>query len=498
MNGDLLPFTPAEFAFIGVYLLSLVGIGWLGFRARREHTLADFYLGGKRIGLFVLVLTLYATQYSGNSMFGYTGKAYRIGYSWILCVHFMTAIVVFYLLLAPRLHALSKKLGFITPADYLDHRFNFPCLSLVATLAMIYAIGNYLLAQMMAMGRALEGLMPQSSQNAYVYGVILLALIIVIYETLGGFRAVAWTDMIQGSILLVGLLVLLALICYYVGTPGSATQKLLASGPEGVAKVVPPDANRCREWLSYVFLVGLGGALYPQAIQRIYAARSAATLRRGLAVMAFLPLTACLITALVGVIVAAYQPGLQDAESDKILTVVCRHIQQQSLFGRWFVVVLFAAILAAIMSTADSVLLSIASMLTKDLYGRYARPNASEAALARMGKIVSWVTIAIVVHLAIVCRNATLMQVLDRKFDILVQLSPAFFLGIHWKRLRAGPTLVGLIVGMSIALTLAICGYGKIGGVHAGIFGLAANVVIAVGGSLLAGHKHPLPRGESR
>ena len=84
MNGDLLPFTPAEFAFIGVYLLSLVGIGWLGFRARREHTLADFYLGGKRIGLFVLVLTLYATQYSGNSMFGYTGKAYRIGYSWIL------------------------------------------------------------------------------------------------------------------------------------------------------------------------------------------------------------------------------------------------------------------------------------------------------------------------------------------------------------------------------------------------------------------------------
>ena len=155
--------------------------------------------------------------------------------------------------------------------------------------------------------------------------------------------------------------------------------------------------------------------------------------------MAFLPMTACLITVLVGVIAAAYEPGLKDAESDKILTVICRQIQQESLFGRWFVVVLFAAILAAVMSTADSVLLSISSMLTKDLYGRFARPHASQRELALVGKICSWATIAIVVHLAIVCRGMTLMQVLDRKFDILVQLGPAFFLGLHWRRFRRAP-----------------------------------------------------------
>jgi len=202
--------------------------------------------------------------------------------------------------------------------------------------------------------------------------------------------------------------------------------------------------------------------------------------------MAFLPMTACLITALVGVIAAAYEPGLHDAESDKVLTVVCRHIQQQSLFGRWFVVVLFAAILAAVMSTADSVLLSIASMLSKDLYGRFARPRASEAELAFVGKVFSWVTIAVVVHLAIICRGVTLIQVLDRKFDILVQLAPAFFLGLHWKRLRGGPTLVGMIAGVALAVTLAACGYGKIGGIHAGIFGLWLNLLIVVIGTMVA------------
>jgi len=107
VNSELMPFEPAELAFIGVYLLSLLVVGWLGLRAKKDDSMSDFYLGGKGVGLFVLVLTLYATQYSGNSMFGYTGNAYRIGYAWLMCVHFMTAVVVFYLLLAPRLHFLS-------------------------------------------------------------------------------------------------------------------------------------------------------------------------------------------------------------------------------------------------------------------------------------------------------------------------------------------------------------------------------------------------------
>ncbi len=101
--GDLIPFTIAELAFIAVYLLSLIAIGLFGFYARRENSLRDFYLAGPGIGFVVLLLTLYATQYSGNTLFGFSGATYRRGYSWALSIHFMTAIVVFYLLLAPKL-----------------------------------------------------------------------------------------------------------------------------------------------------------------------------------------------------------------------------------------------------------------------------------------------------------------------------------------------------------------------------------------------------------
>ena len=75
MNSDLIPFNGYELAFIGIYLTSLIGIGWLGLRARRENSLRDFYLAGPGIGFVVLLLTLYATQYSGNTLFGFSGKA---------------------------------------------------------------------------------------------------------------------------------------------------------------------------------------------------------------------------------------------------------------------------------------------------------------------------------------------------------------------------------------------------------------------------------------
>ena len=489
MSEELVPFTNSELAFIAAYLLSLIGIGWAGYRARREDTLRDFYLASHGIGFVVLVLTLYATQYSGNTLFGFSGQAYRIGYPWAMSLHFMTAIVVFYLILAPQLFRLSRKHGFITPSDFLQHRFQSGSLCLVATIVMIVAIANFLLAQLMAMGNALEGLTSFDPATAYSVGVIVLALIVVVYETLGGFRAVAWTDVIQGSVLLVGFMVLLGMVFAEFGTLEDATRELLRreSAITGVApatesKVLPPEPLRSREWFSYILLVGIGGAMYPQAIQRIYAARSSRSLRLSLSVMAFLPLTTALVALVVGIMGSAHVPDIERA--DTILTVVCRRIQEGSVFGRWLVVVLFSAILAAIMSTADSVLLSISSMFTKDIYGRYVRPTATEAELTHLGKACSWTLMAVLVVLAILMRGTTLVELLDRKFDLLIQLGPAFFLGLHWPRLRAGPTLAGIALGLTIALGFAVCGISRVSGIHPGLFGLAANLLVAVGGSL--------------
>ena len=100
---ELLPFGAGAWTVIFLYIGSLLLFGWYGYRSRTENTLNDFYLAGPGFGFFVLLLTLYATQYSGNVFFAFTGMTYRIGFSWIMSTYFMLAIVVFYLVYALRL-----------------------------------------------------------------------------------------------------------------------------------------------------------------------------------------------------------------------------------------------------------------------------------------------------------------------------------------------------------------------------------------------------------
>lgn len=479
------PFSPAETAFIACYILSLVVIGWLGMRAQKEKSMQDFYLGGRGIGFIVLLLTLYATQYSGNTLFGFTGKAYNVGFQWLVCVHFMTAIVVFYTMLAPKLFSLAKAHGFITPADYLAHRFGDRAMSAFASTVMILGLANYLLAQLKALGEASRGFLLEHPTEAYIAGVIALALIIVVYETLGGFRAVAWTDVIQGFVLMFGFAIVVWLVFQQFGGLGRAID-LLQSQAEHRSKVVPPQGQQVSEWVSWILIVGLGGALYPQAVQRIYAARSASTLRRSLAVMAFLPLTTTLIAVLFGVVASAQEDIQVDGSGDAILTTVCRIVQEQSPAARWLVVVLFAGVLAALMSTADSVLLSISSMFTKDIYSVYIAPNATQAELTRIGKFCSWIVIALMTLAAIVLRDITLVTILKIKFELLVQLAPAFIIGVNWPRLDRRWTFAGMVCGVFVALLITFTIGGRIAGIHAGLYGLAANLFLAVGGSLLA------------
>ncbi len=485
---EVLPFGLGAWAFVSCYLCSLLLIGWIGYNARRENTLEDFYLAGRGFGFVVLVLTLYATQYSGNSVFGVAGAAYRVGFGWLISVHYMLAIIVFYRVFAPRLHALSRRRAYVTPVDYLRERFGSRGLSLLASIVMIIALNNYLLAQLMTMGRALQGLAGPYGDVAYNYGVVALALIMLVYGTLGGIRAIAWTDVIQGAVLLVGFIVLLIMLVDEFGPLSAATERVLAS-PDAV-KIARPSSSMLREWASYILIVGMGGALYPHAIQRIYASKSQRTLNRSLAVMAFLPFVTALIAVIAGIYGLAYVTGLEGAGTDQVLASLLRVIQANSLLGYGIVVLIFSAVLAALMSTADSAMLAISSMFTKDIYGVHIRHDASEADMTRIGKRCSWIVVGALAALAIALKEqASLIGLLDRKFDILVQLAPAFMLGIHWLKLEAGPVLLGLIAGLTISLMLAFGPFdfvvaGKIWGIHPGLFGLAVNASVAVLGSL--------------
>ena len=474
-----LGFGPGALILIGLYLVSMIGVGWLGRVRRQSDSMVDFYLAGRSMGFAVLLLTLYATQYSGNTMFGYTGKSYRIGFEWTVSVLFMFSIIVGYLLFAPRLVAIARKADFITPGDYIRHRFRSPVLTLLATVLMIYALGNYTLAQLKAMGAAVEGITDGGVPSEY--GIISLAVIMVIYETLGGMRSVAWTDVIQGVVLLTGFTILLFVI---PGLGGGMTRVVEALSISEPAMVVAPSLEMCNTWISFVVLLGCGAAIYPQAIQRLYASKSVRGLKRSLAVMAFLPLTTTLIALFCGLTARVVLPGIEGVETDQVLARLCALIMQQSEMGYWFVVVVFAAALAALMSTADSALLSISSMFTRDVYQAHLRPDSTEAELTLVGKVISWVVVAVLVIVAIRTEK-TLVRLLELKFEVLIQIVPCFFLGLYWKRLSSRVVLAGMLAGLAVALGLTLAGLPKVYGFHAGVVGLGLNFTICAMGTLL-------------
>jgi len=275
---------------MAVYLAALLGLGWLGRVSRREESLRDFYLGGSSFGFAVLFLTLFATQYSGNTLLGFAGRSYQQGATYVVSVTFMILVITIMMIYAPRLFRLARRFGYITPVDFVFHRFGSHGLRVMSVLLLCWGLANYILEQLVAMGHAVEAI--SSGRIGFMTGVVLLAVVMLIYESLGGMRSVAWTDVIQGALLGVGCFAILYILVTTKGGLDAATRDILVTAPE---KLEVPDGRGLRVWFSNLFLLGFGVAIYPHAIQRIFAAGSLKSLRRSLAAMSFMPLATTLL-----------------------------------------------------------------------------------------------------------------------------------------------------------------------------------------------------------
>ena len=458
-----------------VYLLILISVGYLTHRHNHSADLDNFYLAGRNLGGFVLLLTLYATQYSGNTLLGYPGEAFQLGFAWVMSVGFMMAIIVVYLLFAPQLQRIAKQKHFITPGDWITYRFNSPSLTLIANVLLVAAISNYLLAQLMAMGHVTEGL--SGGTIPYWAGVLLLTFVVIIYETVGGMRAVAWTDCVQGLMLLVGLIGLLIAVGPTPDHLANLTNEIARTSPE---KVVVPSWEMSRNWFSTIILIGFSGAVYPHAIQRIYAARSARALKRAFSVMVFLPLVTTGVMFLVGILAIG---ELSDGgDPDQVMPTLLTMWAGQStlLFG--LSVLVITAIVAAVMSTADSVLLSLSSILAKDIIGTTFLRGASQERLTRTGKILSWVIVSILVGIALSPR-VTLWGLTEIKMEILAQVAPLFVLGVTWSRLTTSAAFVGMLAGCATYSGLLLTSNPEPWNIHAGVVALGVNLTCCVVGS---------------
>jgi solute:Na+ symporter, SSS family len=483
----------------GIYLLGMIGIGWLGRLSRREESLRDFYLGGSSFGLAVLFLTLFATQYSGNTLLGFAGQSYQQGATYIVSITFMILVITMYMIYAPRLFRLSRRFGYITPADYVWHRFGSHKLRVLTVILLCWGLANYVLEQLVAMGHAVEAI--SSGRIGFMTGVVGLAVVMLIYESLGGMRSVAWTDVVQGTLLFAGCGCILIVLMTSQGGLVAAAETIRESSP---AKLETPSAAGIRSWVSTLILLGLGISIYPHAVQRIFAARTLGSLRGTMSMMAFMPFATTLLAFLIGYIALSRYPGLTGVDSDKVTVYVMSDLIGRSRFMYWLVVTVFAAILAAIMSTADSALLSMGSMFTKDIYKVYINPDANPTHLLRVGKTFAWGLMTVLILMAWVSlkTESSIWLLIKLKLEFMVQLSPIFMLGLFWRRLSAGASFAGMMAGTLV--TLLIWGGVMAGawtsrsplGISAGVWGLALNYGICITGSLLAPEHETLEQTE--
>ena len=217
--------------------------------------------------------------------------------------------------------------------------------------------------------------------------------------------------------------------------------------------------------------------MYPHAVQRIYAAKDEKTLRRSLQVMSFMPLVTTFFLVLLGVMAISIFPSLEGVESDRTTLLMLGKLMDElpalALMGP----LLVAAVIAATMSTIDSALLAISSMVTNDFY-RTKYPSSDSKTLTRVGKSTSIIVMFCVVVLTIKLQDKTIWRLLEIKLEVLAQIAPAVMLGTQIKKIGALPFFIGALFGTILAVYLTMSPDSKPLGVHAGIWGLGLNIML--------------------
>lgn len=452
-----------------LYLGALLIVGWLANRSRGDNSAKDFYLAGSSLGFVALFFTMYATQYSGNTLLALPGKAYRSGLTSLGVMFAVMAVPLVYSVFAPKLNQLAKQHRFITVGDFIDWRYQSQFLRLLVNIVLVITLVSYALGNFKAAGLLLES--TSAGLVSFSTAIMLLALVMAIYEGLGGMRAVVWTDIIQGALLMAGCLIIFFCVSS-ISDSDSVTR--MAGFVQSVNDVVA-GPWQTGSFISLIVLIGVGAAVYPQAIQRIYAAKNDKTVRRTYQLMFFMPLLTTLPMILVGMSVAEWLPSLDTQQSEQVILFAINRVVEVYPAMSWLLILCIAAALAAIMSTIDSALLSLGSTVTGDFLSPYLQ-HLDETSVHRISRLVSWLLMAVMAGLAIALPQ-TIWALMVFKFELLIQLAPAIIFGVRSQTLGANAVIAGLLGGVLVAVIIKLS-VGSVVGVHAGVWGLLTNLLV--------------------
>lgn len=423
-----------------IYLALMLAIGVVAYR--RTQDLSDYVLGGRNLGPLPSALSAGASDMSGWLLLGLPGYAMSAGYgSFWLAGGLLVGTWLNWLLVAQRLRVYSQHADdALTLPAFFEKRFedHGHSLRVISAIFVLVFFLFYTSSGLVAGGKLFETVFGFDYQLAVIIG----AIAVISYTLFGGYLAVSWTDVVQGLLMAAALIIVPLIAIGEIGGVSATWAAMEAKNPELLNAFTNADGTSIT-LIGTLSLLGWGLGYFgqPHILARfkgiknkndVPTARRIAVIWSGLTMVG-----ACLVGfAAIGY----FETPLGDSE--KVFMVLV-----DALFHPVVAGILLAAILAAVMSTADSQLLVSSSALAEDFYKTLFNKDASQKQLVMVGRIAVVVIALIATFLAMDKDSKVLDLVSYAWAGFGAAFGPALILALYWKRMNKAGALAGIIVG---------------------------------------------------
>ena len=420
------------------YLCILAGLAiW---SSQESQSLKGYFLAGKKLPYWVVAFSTNATGESGWLLLGLTGMGYAIGAQafWVV-VGEVIGIGLSWTLISRRLKKLSDETDAITVPDILEARFNdhrhiLRWISVVVILTMVTA---YVTAQMAASGKAFVGFIDVDYSSAVIWG----GIVIIAYTIIGGYKAVSYTDVVQGVLMLAGLIVV-PLVAIDAAGGWSAVSATLAEQDPALLSMTGVTDSGISGWvLLFSFLaIGLPFLGVPQLMTRFMAAKDDNELRKARSMSIVIILIFDLGAVTAGMAGRALFPELADPET--VFPTLARELFPPIITG-----VLMVVVLSAIMSTVDSLLLLASSAVVRDTMDKIFESAKSDESLAKIGKVVTLIIGVVGIVLAVGEVKLLFWFILFAWSGLGAAFGPLIICMLYYKKTTLQGAAAGMVVG---------------------------------------------------
>ncbi len=425
-----------------LYLGFMVAIGLIFYS--KTNDLSDYILGGRQLNKWVVAISAEASDMSGWLLLGLPGLAYVVGVeaAWI-AIGLAVGTYLNWKFVATRLRSYTQISGdSITLSNYFENRFRdkSKALRMVSALFIVIFFLIYTASGFVASGKLFSTVFGLTYFQALLIG----ALVVVIYTFLGGFMAVCWTDLFQGILMFFAITIVPIMGIKSVGGYGTLVERIKAINPEMLNLFTTLDGKSTSIMVVISSLAwGLGYCGQPHILVRFMAIKSPEQIKPATRIAMVWVVISLVAAVLVGVVGSAYMPNALEGSATE--TIFMQMVN--SLFHPLVAGLLLAAILAAIMSTADSQLLVTTSALAEDFYKVLFRREASDQELVWVGRL-SVVLVSIVAFIIALDQNSSVLDLVAYAWaGFGATFGPLILLSLYWKRMTRNGALAGIVAG---------------------------------------------------